>query len=267
MPQNPKSQEPTPRASTFQGLRLLGEAPHFLAPCPDVDLFLPRSSLEHLAAQHGFDNALSVGSRFGASFDLPLDALAERLLGMVSQGLACGRARQAGACFEFDVQGPAIGVDAAVFGREPDCHALKEQGGKGVLVPAVFGAPTPTRTFSAIMVPATMEMLPADAASDPCLAASIAAGRLRVIWSIFPGASILPNGQPFPPSSLMIGSGVCLVGSGPSCSEAEAREANEIMQRMDGFPSPIELVDILQAAATNIASRQPLPFLASLTRF
>lgn len=257
MPQNPKRQEPALRASKSQNLHLLGEALHFLAACPDVDLLLPRASLEHLAAQHGFDNALSVGSRFGAAFDLPLDALAERLLGMVSSGLAGGSTRQAGACFEFEAPGPSIGVDAAVFGREPDCHALKEQGGKGVLVPAVFGSPSPTRIFSAIMVPATLDILPADAASDSRLLASIDAGRLRVIWSIFPGASILPNGLPFPPSSSMIGSGVCLIGSGPSCSQAEALEANAIMQLMDGFPSARELVEILEAAAANIAHTQP----------
>ena len=234
----------------------VGPLGHLLARTPRADLFLPRSALIHLCSQHGFDSGIGAGSRFGEALALPIDDLGVALLSIVAEQFSSRQERQAGACFQFNLPGPPIGVDAAVFGRPPDFYALKEQGGKGVLVPAVCGAPAPTNALSAIMSPSELSHLPADAANCAPLLSSIASGRLLTVWSIFPGACILPGGSPVPRSSEMIGSGVCLVGAGHACSEAEAVAANKIMDSMASPPSADALIEILRSCAQRPAGEK-----------
>lgn len=185
---------------------------------PDALFIVPEFALLHagfLAGPDGkkrghTDPRLSTGSVFLPNLSDPNALLSE---------LCSGRAASAGPMLQL-VMEQTMGWSALVPSlADPDALLIKEEGmadGKtrAVLVPAKFdsefGGPgaQSTHELSAI-APATTDaaMLPEDVALDPEVLAALAAGRLRTVVSLFPGASIV-DGAPVPRASAMSVAGI-----------------------------------------------------------
>ena len=245
-------------------MEFIGSPPlHLLARLADGWLLLPRSTLDHVLAQHG--HRLPGGSRFSDSFlpPAPSEADVERFaanaMGLIRSGLESGFFRHAGPCHEFIFPGMSVGENGAVIGAEPESFLLKEEDGKGVLVPAVNRPASPTDKLSAILLPADPAKLPPDLTDDPRLKQALAAGTLRVVASFFPGVCVLPDGRPFPRSTQMIDSPVALCGEGIKCSFAIAKKMNAAMARL-AAPPPLAAVERMAASLDRAERRlQEIP--------
>lgn len=226
------------------------QRPHLILEQDGQTYLLSSEALAHLISQH---RDASVGSLFSSALsrdDGPDDGadarFGQRLMEMISSGLAMGGFKRQGACHEFQSAAP-VGVDAAVFGAEPQAYALKEENRHGALVPAVFGEAPSTNILSAIIVPTTdRAYLPEDLKNNLRLNAALVSGRLHSALTAFPGVSTMPDGSPFPKSSQMIGSGVCLISKPEGCvrcPEEIAAQLNAVMATLDRPPSLTEVED------------------------